>query len=183
VIFVVSGPGGVGKGTVVGRLLELEPGLRLSRSWTTRSRRPGEREDAYFFTDRDSFMAAVEAGRFLEWTEFPGTGHLYGTPLPDSDDPRDLLLEIELDGAQQVKRQRPEAVLVLVVAPSPEVQEERLRGRGDDEGSVRRRLEVGAAELELGRRIADHVVVNDDVDRAAKELAGIIESCRLAGTS
>jgi guanylate kinase len=173
-IVIVSGPGGAGKGTVVARLLELVPGLRLSRSWTTRGRRPGEPEDAYVFTDRASFMARAEAGGFLEWTEFAGNGHLYGTPTPDPAAPGDLLLEIELDGAQQVKRLAPDAALVFVVPPSRRDWEARLRGRGDDEESIRRRLEVGEREVELGRRLADHVVVNDDIDRAAGQVADII---------
>ncbi len=177
-IFILSGPGGAGTGTVVARLLRLVPGLRLSRSWTTRARRPGEAEDAYVFVDRETFLAKVDRGGFLEWTEFAGNGHLYGTPLPDTDAAEDLLLEIELDGAQQVKKLAPASVLVFLVPPSRQAWEERLRGRGDDEESVRRRLEVGERELALGTRLADHVVVNDDVDRAAGEVADIIASRR-----
>jgi guanylate kinase len=177
-IAVISGPGGVGKGRVVERLLELEPGWRLSRSWTTRPRRPGEPEDAYVFSDRAAFERRIADDGFLEWTEFEGTGHLYGTPTldPDNDDPSNvpMILEIELDGAQQVQGVHPDAVLVLIVAPSREVQAARLRGRGDDEASVARRLEVGEAEERLGRRLTEHVVVNDDIDRAAREVAGII---------
>ena len=86
------------------------------------------------------------------------------------------MLEIELDGAQQIKRRHPDAVLILIVAPSREAQEAAPAGRGDDEASVQRRLEVGADEERLGRQIADYVVVNDDVDRAAGEVAGILES-------
>ena len=85
-----------------------------------------------------------------------------------------IVLEIELDGAQQIKKVNPESVLILIVPPSIEDLESRLRGRGDDDASVVRRLEVGRQEIEIGRRIADHVVVNDDLDRAAAEVAGII---------
>jgi guanylate kinase len=131
--------------------------------------------------DRAAFDARVAADGFLEWTEFEGTGHRYGTPALDGPDDRTVVLEIELDGAQQVKRRDPGAVLVLIVAPSRQAQEERLRGRGDDDDSVARRLEVGAGEEELGRRIADHVVVNDDIDRAAREVAGILENRRIGG--
>jgi guanylate kinase len=176
VILIVSGPGGVGKGTVVARLLELRPDLWLSRSWTTRPRRPGESEDAYTFVDRDAFKARIAAGGFVEWTEFAGTGHLYGTPTLDVPDDQTVVLEIELDGAQQVKRRHPDSLLMLIVAPSRQDLERRLRGRGDDEASVARRLDVGAAEEALGRRIADHVIVNDDVDRAAREVAGILDN-------
>ena len=177
-IYIISGPGGVGKGTVVNRLLDLVPGLRLSRSWTTRRRRPGEAEDAYVFVDREAFLANVDRSGFLEWTEFAGNGHLYGSPVPDRDSVGDLVLEIELDGAQQVQKLSPDAILVFVVPPSREEWEARLRGRGDDEDSVRRRLEVGEREVELGTRLADHVVTNDDVDRAAAEVADIIASRR-----
>ncbi len=179
-IFILSGPGGAGKGTVVARLLRLVPGVRLSRSWTTRARRPGEGEDAYVFVDREAFLANVERGGFLEWTEFAGNGHLYGTPVPDHGAPEDLLLEIELDGAQQVKKSHPDAVLILIVAPSREALEARLRGRGDDEEGIARRLAVGEHETALGTRLADHVVVNDDVERAAREVAGIIRESRSA---
>lgn len=177
-IFILSGPGGAGKGTVVGRVLERVPDMRLSRSWTTRPRRPAEAHDAYVFVDRGTFMANVARRGFLEWTEFAGNGELYGTPVPDPDGAGDLLLEIELDGAQQVKQLAPESVLVFLAPPSRQAWEERLRGRGDDEASVRRRLEVGERETELGRRLADHMVVNDDVERAAAEVADIIESRR-----
>jgi guanylate kinase len=179
-IFVVCGPGGVGKGTLVKRVLGVVGGIALSRSWTTRSPRQGEDPGAYVFVGRQDFEAKVRAGGFLEWTEFPGTGHLYGTPRPEPcvGECSDLLLEIELDGARQVRRDHPDAVVVLIVAPSIAVQEERLRGRGDDEESVARRLAVGRDEERLGRTLADHVIVNDELERAAGELAGIIDSYR-----
>lgn len=179
-IFIVSGPGGVGKGTVVARLLELEPDLWLSRSWTTRGRRAGEPEDAYIFVDRPTFEKRIAEAGFLEWTEFAGTGALYGTPGIDAAG-RDVILEIELDGAQQVKRRHPDAVLIFIVAPSREDQERRLRHRGEADESVSRRIEVGADEQRTGERIADYVVVNDDVERAAREVAGILARYRERG--
>lgn len=177
-IVILSGPGGVGKGTIVGRLLERDRRLWLSRSWTTRPRRVGEPEDAYRFVDERAFLARAEAGGFVEWTRFAGNGHLYGTPTLEAPEGLDVLLEIELDGAEQVKGRYPEAVLILIVAPSREDQQSRLRGRGDDEGSVARRVEVGAAEEQTGRKLADHVVVNDDVNRATEEVLGILATHR-----
>ena len=177
-ILIVSGPGGVGKGTVVARLLQLEPGLSLSRSWTTRPRRPGESEDAYVFVDREAFLARAEAGGFLEWTEFPGTGALMGTPGFDPTETGDIVLEIDLDGARQVKERYPDATLAFVVAPSRGEQEARLRKRGDDEEAVDRRMEFGAREEAEGRRLADVVVVNEDIDRATEELRDILARLR-----
>jgi guanylate kinase len=177
-IFIISGPGGAGKGTLVDRLLALDPKVWLSRSWTTRPRRPGEPEDAYTYVSREEFLARVAQGGFLEYTEFPGTGHLYGTPNLEPPPGHDVILEIELNGAQQVKLRCPDAKLIVVVPPSHAAQEARLRARGDDEEHIRRRLEVGADEERVGRQIADAVVVNDDIMRAAEEVAGIIAGFR-----
>jgi guanylate kinase len=183
VIVIVSGPGGVGKGTIVAELIERDPRLWSSRSWTTRPRRPDEPADAYHFVDREAFRRRVDADGFVEWTEFAGNGHLYGTPTLDPPEGRDALLEIELDGATQVKRRYPEAILILIVAPSREDQELRLRRRGDDEDSVARRVEVGAREQELGLKLADHVVVNADVDRATEEVLDILATHRSGRTA
>jgi guanylate kinase len=177
-IFVIFGAGGVGKGTVVSRLLRLSDCLWLSRSWTTRPRRPSEAEDAYVFVPRDQFMARVAADGFVEWTEFAGNAHLYGTPTMEPPDGSDVVLEIDSQGAIQVKERYPDAVLIFIAAPSREAQERRLRLRGDDEASIQKRLAIAADEEKLGRDIADFVVVNDDVERASKELAGIVEACR-----
>jgi guanylate kinase len=179
-LFVIYGPGGVGKGTLVSRLIACRDRLWLSRSWTTRARRPSEPETDYVFANRDDFMARVRAGGFVEWTEFAGNGHLYGTPTLEAPAGDDIVLEIEVDGASQVKARYPHAVLVLVVAPSTEAQAQRLRARGDDEASVQRRLAVGTDEERRGREMADHVVVNDEVDRATEELAGIVDKHRQA---
>lgn len=177
-IFVIFGAGGVGKGTLVDNLLSLRDHLWLSRSWTTRARRPTEPESAYVFATRGEFMGRVSAGGFVEWTEFAGNGQLYGTPTMEPPAGSDVVLEIDLDGASQVKRRYPDAELVFISVPSVEVQAERLRRRGDDEASIEKRLLVGAEEERVGRAMADHIVVNDDLERAAAELAGIIDACR-----
>jgi guanylate kinase len=179
--FVLFGAGGVGKGTVAERLVAAVPGLVLSRSWTTRVRRPGEPEDAYVFVDRPTFEERLRSGGFFEWAEF--LGNCYGTPVFDPRPGYDVLLEIDLQGAQQVRRLRPQAALILLTAPSTEHQEARLRARGDDEDHIRRRLEAGADEERQGRSIADAVVVNREVAQATAEVAGIVERYRLAARS
>ena len=178
-LFVLFGPGGAGKGTVADAVVARDPSLWLSRSWTTRARRPGEREDAYVFVDRSEFEAQVEAGGFFEWAEF--LGNLYGTPLPDPPEGCDVLLEIDLQGAQQVRRLCPSARLILLKPPSARAQEERLRSRGDDESRIAERVRAGAEEERQGMGIADAVVVNDEVARATDEVAGIVDRYRTTG--
>jgi guanylate kinase len=175
-IFVVSGPGGVGKGTIVEALVRRDPSLFLSRSWTSRARRPGEPEQAYVFCDRPAFEARLAADGFLEWTEF--LDNYYGTPNPDPTEHRDLVLEIEVDGAQQVKKLRPDAVLIFVLPPSREEQQRRLRGRGDPEDKVEERLQKALDEEPVGLRIADHVIVNDRLDHTVDELLDIVGAHR-----
>jgi guanylate kinase len=175
-IFIVSGPGGVGKGTIVDRLVTQDPQLWLSRSWTTRDRRPGEPASAYVFVDRDHFERRIESGGFLEWTNF--LGNYYGTPLPDPTSGRDVVLEIEVDGATQVKQQFPQAVLIFVLPPSRAEQQRRLRERGDPEDKVDERLQKALDEEPVGLAIADHVVVNDDLQLTVLEMDEIIDSYR-----
>ena len=175
---MLSGPGGAGKGTVAEQLVAGDPSLWLSRSWTTRAPRPGEDPHAYVFVDRSAFEEQIERGGFLEWAEF--LGNLYGTPWPDAPPGRDVLLEIDLQGAAQVRERDPDALIVLLLPPSPEIQAERLRRRGDDEAEVARRLERGAREEQVGRALTPFVVVNEDVDRAVSEVAGILEAHRRA---
>jgi len=177
-IFIVSGPGGVGKGTIVNALVERDPRLWLSRSWTTRPQRPGEADSAYVFADRASFEHRIESGGFLEWTSF--LGNYYGTPTPDRIVGRDVVLEIEVDGASQVKRLDPDAVLIFVLPPSRDEQQRRLRGRGDAEDKVDERLKKALDEEPVGLAIADHVVVNDDLERTVGEMIQIIHRYRMA---
>lgn len=177
-IVIVSGPGGVGKGTIVDALVARDPQLWLSRSWTTRPRRSSESESAYHFTDRVSFERRIENGGFLEWTTF--LGNYYGTPLPEPEPGRDVVLEIEVDGARQVKTMHPEAVLIFVLPPSREEQQRRLRGRGDPEDKVDERLQKALDEEPVGLAIADHVVVNDELERTVGEMMEIIRAHRAA---
>lgn len=180
-VVIVSGPGGVGKGTIVSALVRRDERLWLSRSWTTRSQREGESDDAYVFTSRDEFEAHVNRDGFLEWTDF--LGNLYGTPLPEPPPGRDVVLEIELQGAKQVRERNPEALLIFVLPPSREEQQVRLMGRGDPPNKVLERLRKAEEEEPEGRELADHVVVNDDLERTIAEMAGIIERERLSRSS
>ena len=171
-IVVISGPGGVGKGTIVQALAAADPDLVVSRSWTTRARRPGEEANAYVFTDRAAFERRIEAGGFLEWTEF--LGNYYGTPTPATDDDRVLILEIEVDGAQQVRLRHPDALLIFVLPPSRAEQQRRLRGRGDPEDKVAARLRKAEDEEPVGLAIADYQLVNDKLPHTVDELRAII---------
>jgi guanylate kinase len=177
-IFVLFGPGGAGKGTIAERLVDQVPGLWLSRSWTTRARRPGESEDSYVFVDRQAFETQVDVEGFFEWAEF--LGNLYGTPVPTPPPGSDVLLEIDLQGAQQVRHRRPDATLILLKPPSAEVQEERLRTRGDAESHIAQRLQEGEQEVRIGTEIADAVVVNQDLAQATAQVAGIVGRYRSA---
>lgn len=128
------------------------------------------------WVDRDRFEAAAATGQFLETNDF--LGHLYGTPLHDAPEGRDLVLEIDVNGAEQVRARHPGAVVILVVPPSEDEQRARLAGRGDDAAAAEARLALGRDEIARGRALADHVVVNDDLDRAVDEVAGIIADRR-----
>ena len=151
-----------------------EPDLWLSRSWTTRTRRPGEAADAYVFVDRAAFEARIEAGGFLEWTDF--LGNYYGTPTPEAPAGAHVVLEIELHGAQQVRAKHPGAIVIFVMPPSREEQQRRLRARGDPEDKVARRLQKAEEEEPIGLALADHVIVNDEIDRAVTEMQAVIAS-------
>jgi guanylate kinase len=161
----------------VAALLARDPSLWLSRSWTTRPQRPGEPDDAYVFATRDAFEQRIAAGGFLEWTDFLGS--YYGSPTPDAPEGTDVVLEIEVDGAQQVRRSHPEALLLFVLPPSREEQERRLRERGDPPDKVAARLRKAEEEEPVGKAISDYVVVNDELARTVDELVAIIEGERV----
>ena len=175
-IIVISGPGGVGKGTIVNALVERDSNLWLSRSWTTRTQRPGEPDTAYVFTDHAEFEGRIADGGFLEWTKF--LENYYGTPTPDVADGRDVVLEIEVDGAGQVKKLHADAILIFVLPPSRDEQQRRLRGRGDPENLVDQRLRKALDEEPVGLAMADHVVVNDNLERTVDEMLAIIAQHR-----
>ena len=175
-IFVVSGPGGVGKSTVVGELMKRDPSLWLSRSWTTREQRPGEPSDAYRFVTRSEFESHIDAGGFLEWTNF--LGNYYGTPQPEPPPGKDIVLEIEVDGASQVKQQFPTAVLIFILPPSREEQKARLNARGDDERKVDQRLRKAEEEEPVGIALADHVIVNQRLEKTIADMLDVINEAR-----
>ena len=166
----------MGKGTIVELLLERDPQLWLSRSWTTRPRRPSEPAGAYRFVDRATFEAAIAASGFLEWVEF--LDYLQGTPIPDPPEGADVLLEIDVRGGQQVRRLLPDVVLVFVDAPSPEHQRARLEVRGDDPETIARRMKKTASERAEALKMGYEIVVNDDLSRAVEAIEALIASDR-----
>ncbi len=179
---MLIGPGGAGKGTLAAELVARDPTLWLSRSWTTRPPRPGEVErDAYVFVDRSTFETAIAEGGFFEWAEF--LGNLMGTPVPSPPPGADVLLEIDVQGAEQVVAKRPDATVIMLLPPSMAVQAARLAGRGDDEGHIRRRLDKGREEVERGRPLASYTVVNDSLEQAVGDLAAIVDRTRAAAHS
>ena len=174
---VITGPSGVGKGTLVQRLLARHPSIWLSVSATTRAPREGECEgESYFFHSRERFDALVQAGGLLEWAEF--AGNCYGTPRAPVEqrlqEGRPVLLEIELEGARQVRGSFPKAVQIFLAPPSFEELERRIRGRGTDaEEAIQRRLLRAREELSAQCEF-DAVVVNDDLEQALLKLEGLM---------
>lgn len=173
---MLSGPGGAGKGTLAKRLTSRDPHLWLSRSWTTRARRIGEGEDAYRFVERSEFLSHAERGGFVEWAEF--LGEFYGTPWPEPPQGSDVLLEIDLQGAKQVRARYLEATVILLLAPSLEVQRERMLDRGDSPEQVEARLVKAREEIDEGKAIADYVVVNSEISSSVEEVMAIVEATR-----
>lgn len=178
-VFVITGPSGVGKGTLIRQLLDRVPGLELSVSATTRAPRPGEEDGVeYHFLGDEEFARRVDEGDFVEWAEY--SGRRYGTLLSElrrrTDAGAPVLLEIEVQGARQVLETLPEAVRIFIAPPSAEVLRTRLVGRGTDaDAEIERRLRVAEEELSAQGEFA-HVVENDRLEDAIEQLVGIVQS-------
>jgi guanylate kinase len=177
-VFVITGPSGVGKGTVIRALRERHPGLGLSVSATTRAPREGEVDgEHYHFLTPEEFDRRVAAGEFVEHAAY--SGNQYGTlrsELEKNAANGGVILEIELQGARQVRESMPEARQIFIAPPTPETLRERLIGRGtDSDEAIERRLKVAEEELAAVGEF-EHVVVNETVDRAVEELDQIISS-------
>ena len=176
-LFVLSGSSGVGKGTVLKGFLDKNPNFMLSISCTTRKPRQGEVDGVnYFFISKDDFKNCIENDKFLEWAEF--AGNFYGTKKKYINqclqEGKDIILEIDTQGALQVKKQMPEAVLIFICPPSYETLENRLRGRHtEDEETIQKRLEQVKVEHERAEKF-DYKIVNDNLEDAINELSRVI---------
>jgi guanylate kinase len=180
-LIVISGPSGVGKDTLIKRLLELDGNLVYSVSGTTRQPRPGEKpNENYTFLTREQFEKLVRKGAFLEHATY--NGHLYGTFRDRVEkiraSGRDVLLKIDVQGAEQVRRLVPDGIFIFVVAPSEQELERRLEGRGSESPQdLASRRKIAVKEMEFASHY-QHVVTNDDVDRTVREILEIIEQAR-----
>jgi guanylate kinase len=185
-VFVITGPSGVGKGTLIRGLLERVPELELSVSATTRTPRPGERDGVdYHFLTRDQFEGRADAGSFVEHASY--SGNRYGTLRSELERRLDagapVVLEIEVQGARQVREAMPDAVAVFIAPPSREALRARLVGRGTDAPEqVDERLRTADRELEAQPEFG-HVVVNDRLEEATDELVGIVRGSLGAGSA
>lgn len=183
VLVIVSGPSGAGKSTIISRVAKLRPDIRFSVSVTTRAPRPGEVDGKdYSFRTQEEFWEMVKADAFLEHAEY--VGNSYGTPADQVDqfiaDGYSVILDIEVQGALQIMEKRPDAVSIFLCPPDLEELERRLRSRGTDtEEKIRDRLMTAHREYALVHKYG-YIIVNDDADKAVRELDAIItaEKCR-----
>jgi guanylate kinase len=180
-LFIVSAPSGAGKTTLVERLVQQVPHLRMSRSFTSREMRAGETDGVdYNFMTRAQFEAMIAANQFLEWADV--FGNLYGTSVADAERilerGDDLVLVIDVQGARQVRRRRPDATAIFVMPPSLKALEQRLRGRSkDSDAAIERRMRVARAEVAAFAEY-DFVVVNDELAATVDRLRGIVVATR-----
>lgn len=181
-VFIISAPSGSGKSTLVSHLLQRVPGLRFSISHTTRRPRGQEREgESYHYISREDFAERIARGEFLEYAEV--FGNFYGTHQSELDHARaegkDLVLDIDVQGARQLKEKLPEAVRIFILAPSREILEQRLRARGEDsEAVIERRLREAAEEIRNYCKY-DYLLVNRRVDDSVETLASIVRAERV----
>jgi guanylate kinase len=181
-LVVISGPSGVGKDTLIERLRELDPRLQYSISYTTRKPRPGEKDGvSYFFVSRQNFEELVAQGFFLEHAVY--NGNYYGTPAAAVEEARaagrDILLKIEVQGAAQVRKRAPDGVFIFIAPPSKEelVRRQELREGAVPDDDMVERLKIAETEMKHASEY-DHVVVNDDLERAVAEVLEIIREAR-----
>lgn len=183
VLIVLSGFSGAGKGTLVKKLLQTYDNYALSISMTTRKPREGEEDGvAYFFTDTENFEKKIAENGLIEYASY--CGNYYGTPKAYVEEQlaagKDVILEIEIQGALKVKEQFPESLLLFVTPPSAQELERRLVGRGTETAEVVRERLARASEESEGIEAYDYIVVNDDLDACVQELHGIVEAARKA---
>lgn len=180
-LFVVTGPSGAGKGTILSRVFAQLEDIYFSVSATTRPPREGEEHGVhYLFITREEFLTMIEQERLLEHAEY--VGNFYGTPLDPVEDHlargEDVVLEIEIQGALKVKAKRPDAVLVFIAPPSFAELERRLRARGTEEEAVVLRRMAAARRECASMEAYEYIVVNDQADQAAEEMKSILIACR-----
>jgi len=181
ILVVISGFSGAGKGTLIKRLLQDYHNYALSVSMTTRKPRDGERDGVeYFFTDKEEFEKTIADGGLIEYAQY--CGNYYGTPRKYVEQQReagkDVILEIEIQGALQIKEKFPEALLLFVTPPSAEILRARLEGRGTETPEVIAKRLSRAYEESEGIEAYDYIVINDDLDICVKELNAIIDAAR-----
>lgn len=183
ILIVISGFSGAGKGTLMKRLLSTYDNYALSISMTTRSPREGERDGVeYFFTDREHFEEKISQNGFIEYASY--CGNYYGTPKAYVEEQlaagRDVILEIEIQGALKVKEQFPESLLMFVTPPSAKELERRLVGRGTEAADVIRRRLARASEESEGIEAYDYIVVNDNLETCVEEIHHLVDAARRA---